>query len=236
MSMLELISLGFFTGFIGSFHCIGMCGPIALLLPGSRSEGMRFVSGRFLYNFGRVVTYVSLGVFFGLLGERLMLYGFQQIVSMIVGASIIFFVISVYVFKKNYFANFSSYPLKLKSYFGKFIQRKSQSGLFFTGTLNGILPCGFVYIAIGAAIATGSVGGSTALMLGFGLGTFPVMLSISVLGKSFSPKIRMKFLKIAPAMILIVGILLVMRGMNLGIPFISPEMKATEKPAELICQ
>lgn len=235
MSLIEFISLGFFTGFVGSFHCIGMCGPIALALPGSRKEGMRFIWGRVFYNFGRILTYVSLGVLFGLLGERLMLYGLQQIVSVVAGAAIIFFVVSVYFMKKNYFRNLSSYPVKLKMYFGKFIQRKSQSGLFFTGTLNGLLPCGFVYIAIGAAIATGSVTGSSALMLGFGFGTIPVMLSISVLGKSFPAKVRQRFLKIAPAMILIVGVLLVLRGMNLGIPFVSPELKSIEKSSELIC-
>lgn len=236
MSLVEFISLGFFTGLVGSFHCIGMCGPIALVLPGSRRDGMSFVMGRVLYNLGRVMTYLTLGVLFGLLGERLMLYGLQQVVSIAAGAGIIFFVITVYFLKKNYFRNLSSYPVKLKSYFGKFLQRKSQSGLFFTGTLNGLLPCGFVYIAIGAAIATGSVHGSSALMFGFGLGTIPVMLSISILGKSFPSKVRMRFLKIVPAMILIVGILLVLRGMNLGIPFVSPEIQSIEKSSDLICQ
>ena len=58
------------VGFLGSFHCAGMCGPLALALPGSNGSMLSLVGGRLTYNLGRVVTYSILGLIAGLLGHK----------------------------------------------------------------------------------------------------------------------------------------------------------------------
>ena len=83
------ILTAFTIGFLGSFHCIGMCGPIAIALPVPTSSNISFFTGRILYNIGRVVTYSFLGLLFGLVGGRIALAGAQQIVSIILGIVII---------------------------------------------------------------------------------------------------------------------------------------------------
>src|SRR4051812_6383152 len=76
-------------GFLGSFHCVGMCGPIALALPvHHRTPYIKHLL-ILLYNSGRILTYSLLGLFAGLLGKSLSVFGFQQALSIFVGLSIL---------------------------------------------------------------------------------------------------------------------------------------------------
>ena len=83
----------FLIGLFGSFHCIGMCGPIALALPVSQNNKVGLVLGRVLYNVGRAITYSAIGLVFGLLGQSLSLAGFQQSVSIVAGVLILLMVL-----------------------------------------------------------------------------------------------------------------------------------------------
>ena len=71
-------------GLAGSFHCIGMCGPIAFVIPVDRSSKSRMIFQIFLYNLGRIITYSLIGVLFGLIGKGLYLAGFQQRLSILI--------------------------------------------------------------------------------------------------------------------------------------------------------
>lgn len=228
---MELLT-AFLIGFLGSFHCIGMCGPIVLALPGVKLSSWSFYKGRFLYNFGRVITYSFLGAVFGFLGNRIALFGTQQIVSIALGVIIILLVITPRKFR----AKFLSLPLinyynsKLKLLFTPFFKKGSSVSLFTIGLLNGFLPCGFVYIGIAGAIAVSSNGilNSVLFMAFFGLGTIPAMFGTSLVGNIITINFKQKLLRLTPVFALILGIIFVFRGLNLGIPYLSPKLQSMQ--------
>ena len=90
---MELVLAAISLGLLGSFHCIGMCGPIALALPVHQYSPFKKYLGIFLYNVGRVTTYTFLGIVFGLLGQSFFLGGFQQILSITIGVLLLLSVI-----------------------------------------------------------------------------------------------------------------------------------------------
>lgn len=220
----------FLIGLFGSFHCIGMCGPIAIALPIQQDNIPALVTGRILYNIGRALTYAAIGLVFGLLGQGLSLAGFQQSVSIVAGVLILLMVLlparftqQLYLLKPAYgFTNF------LKRKFGILFKRKSVLSVFFIGLLNGFLPCGLVYIAVAGAIATGGYLDGAMYMFVFGLGTLPIMLAVSLAGNFISINVRKRINKLIPAFMIVLAFLFILRGMNLGIPYISPQLQQTE--------
>jgi len=222
------ILTSFFVGLLGSFHCIGMCGPIAIALPIPNSSNLSFVTGRLLYNLGRVVAYSFLGAVFGLLGSRLIISGFQQSVSIVLGVAI---VIAVLI-PPNYKAKISQHKLvqkitlPLKSGISDLFKQGTFSAMFLIGILNGFLPCGLVYVALAGAIASGDAISGSAVMILFGLGTVPTMFAATIFGKFINLNIRRKITKAIPAFALVLGLLFILRGMGLGIPYISPKISA----------
>ena len=231
----QLLIAGFTIGIVGSFHCVGMCGPIALALPvadAGKWKRLLFIS---LYNTGRVIAYALLGMLFGFLGNQFFIGGYQQILSISLGVLILFFLFfSKYLDTNKTFIN--SYTLYLKQFLGKLLRSEKQFYTYlFIGFLNGFLPCGLVYVAIAGAVATGSVLHSAMFMGAFGLGTFPVMFTVTVLGKFISLQWRNQMRKAVPVFIGAMAVLLILRGLNLGIPYISPEMKATATGTHSCC-
>ncbi len=228
--MIQLIVAAFTMGLLGSFHCVGMCGPLALSLPLSTNTVWSKFSGAFLYNTGRIITYSVFGFVFGLVGKSASLFGYQQWLSILLGVLIIFFVIlpkRISAFNnKNFITVFFE---KIRSGLGDLFSRKNYSSLFFIGILNGLLPCGLVYMAAAAAVATGDIADSILFMAFFGLGTLPIMWSLAFFGNYVSIGIRQKIRRVYPYMMMLMGCLLILRGMGLGIPYISPEMKAERK-------
>jgi len=221
-------------GLMGSFHCAGMCGPIAIALPlhGNSIGGKIF--GGSLYNLGRTITYGIMGALFGLLGQGMALIGFQQKVSVIMGSLMIISVLFPALFRNQYSLEKSwfSFVGKLKSTIGGMFSIRSYSSLFFIGMLNGLLPCGLVYMAIAGAIGTGSVGLGTLYMILFGLGTIPMLLGISLAGNLLSLTVRKRINKLIPVMVVLVGIFFILRGLSLGIPYLSPPREKIEKKFE----
>lgn len=220
----------FLIGLFGSFHCIGMCGPIALALPVQQNSRFNLITGRLLYNIGRAITYAVIGLVFGLVGQSLSLAGFQQSVSIIAGVLILLMVLlpskisqKLYLLKPAYgFTNF------LKRKFSVLLKKKSVASTFLIGILNGFLPCGLVYIAVAGAIASGSYLEGAIYMFIFGIGTLPIMLAISLAGNFISINVRRRISKAIPAFMVILAFLFILRGMNLGIPYISPQIQQSE--------
>ena len=225
---MEFIS-ALILGLIGSFHCIGMCGPIAIALPLKTDNWGARISSGLLYNIGRTTTYGILGAIFGLVGKGLSLGGLQQWASIGIGAIMVLSVLFPFMFKKVNIEK-ATYGMvsKLKGLFGKMFMIRSYGSLFVIGILNGFLPCGLVYIAIAGAIVSGDMVDGIIYMAIFGLGTIPIMLSLSLLGNIVSIRFRNKVRRIIPVFIMLIGILFILRGMGLGIKYISPPPKILE--------
>lgn len=223
-------------GFVGSMHCVGMCGPIALALPITSSTRSGFIISRLLYNMARVITYSLLGLGIGLIGGMIRIAGLQEWLSIITGVGII----TTTVFPRiisHYFPHSSiiSRPaLYLKSLFSQFLQSRTYSALFILGLLNGLLPCGFVYVALAGALNTQNSFQSTVFMALFGLGTVPAMLAVSLLPQFAKPNLRMLIRKITPVIAVVMGMVFIVRGLGLDIPYISPKLQV-EKPAQSDC-
>jgi len=207
----------FLVGFLGSFHCAGMCGPIALALPVSHSSKSGILFGRLLYNAGRITTYSLLGLVVGLIGHSIALAGFQKALSISSGIIIILVAAGSLVHTKINFLNkyVVRFTSAIKNRFKKYFARKSWTTLFMIGTVNGLLPCGFVYLALAAAIGAGNIFGSTTYMALFGLGTLPMMLFISLSGNFFGLKFNRFINKATPYVAMAVAALLIVRGINM---------------------
>ena len=221
--MAILIS-AFVLGIMGSFHCAGMCGPIAIALPLHGNTLPQKIFGGTLYNIGRTITYGIMGALFGMLGQGIHLLGFQQKVSVVMGALMIISVLFPALFRSQYSLDKSlfSFVGKLKKSIGKLFAVRSFQSLFFIGLLNGLLPCGLVYVAIAGAINTGSVISGSLFMILFGVGTIPLLLLASLASDAIGQRVRSKMQRAVPYFVFFLGVLFVLRGMSLGIPYISP--------------
>jgi hypothetical protein len=231
------ITAGFILGLLGSLHCLGMCGPIALALPLNQTTKASFILSRFLYNFGRVISYSLMGLVFGLLGDRLKLIGLQQFVS--VGAGIIILVYAIFPQKSE--TLILSIPF-MKNILGKInkiiaplFKEKSVYALLKIGILNGFLPCGFVYVGIAGAISTGSPLNGMLFMMLFGFGTIPLMFTVTLFSSVINLKARLKLRKIVPAFVVVLAILFILRGLGLGIPYLSPKLNSAASGHDVEC-
>jgi len=201
-----------------------MCGPIAFILPVDRTNKSKMIWQTFLYHIGRLLTYSLIGILFGLLGKGLYLAGFQQKLSILIG---VIMVISVLI-PSRIFNKFNlTKPLyktigKVKSKLGLYLKKTSNKAIFSIGFFNGFLPCGLVYMAVFGSIATGNVITAASYMLLFGIGTIPMMSGAIFLGNFINLNIRNKIQKAIPIFVIIIGLLFILRGLGLGIPYISP--------------
>ncbi|MBK3515717.1 sulfite exporter TauE/SafE family protein [Carboxylicivirga marina] len=226
---------GFIFGFLGSLHCVGMCGPLALALPLPTKSAAQKATGAVLYNVGRALTYGLLGLIFGLLGAGLKLSGIQQWVSIACGVLMILSVVLPGVIKMPKSTNkvSSSIYSSLKKKIGDSLNRKKLSNLLIIGVLNGFLPCGLVYVAISRAVTSQTVNDSVIFMFFFGLGTLPLMFAVAYFANIIKSRFLYQLRKAIPVFIIILGLLFILRGMNLGIPYISPEFQ--EETQEVKC-
>lgn len=218
----------FIVGLVGSAHCAGMCGPIALALPLKSDSWFTRVGGGLVYNAGRIITYIILGAIFGLLGKGLHMAGFQLWASIVIGILMIVMVVVPLIFKKLPSLNniFEGYSARLLGGFRNMFHKGGTFSLFGIGLLNGILPCGLVYVAVAGAINTGDVVSAMMYMALFGAGTIPVMLAVSMAGTMISVKFRIFIHKLSPYIIVLLGVLFILRGLSLGIPYVSPKVEA----------
>lgn len=214
-----------FMGIMGSFHCVGMCGPIAFMLPVDHNKPAKKLFQVFLYHFGRLTSYSILGLVFGFLGKGLYVFGMQQRLSIIIGAIMIAVILIPYKTFSKY--NFSKpiYSLlsKVKSSLGKELQRKSPDTFLTIGLLNGLLPCGLVYMALFGSIATASPWLGALFMVLFGVGTMPLMTSAVYFGSMLKGGAKKSVQRMIPVFVILIGLLFILRGLGLGIPYISPE-------------
>jgi uncharacterized protein len=225
---MEILS-ALIIGFAGSFHCVGMCGPIAIALPITSKNHISFISNRLFYNFGRILSYMFLGLALGTLGGKINMAGLQQGLSISLGV----FILTALIVPSKYRNLLLGYPLiqapinYLKFSMSSHIKKSNKISFFILGVLNGFLPCGFVYIGLAGAASTADPVKGLLFMLLFGIGTLPAMLAASVFGKIINLNIRRKLTLAIPYLASAMAILLIIRGMNLGIPYLSPKLPST---------
>ncbi len=210
-------------GLLGSFHCIGMCGPIAFMLPVDRQKPIKRFFQITSYHLGRLFTYSLIGLLFGFLGKGFYLFGFQQQLSIFVGITMILIVLFPKFFNKvNLSKGISKVIFKVKNALGKELKKKGNDTFFTIGFLNGFLPCGLVYMAVFGALTTTNAFYGSLYMFLFGLGTVPLMTAVVYLGNFSKGNFRKRIQKIIPIVVVIIGVLFILRGLGLGIPYVSP--------------
>ncbi|MGS0747688.1 sulfite exporter TauE/SafE family protein [Halpernia sp. GG3] len=221
---ITLIFSALALGFASGFHCIGMCGPIALSMGLTKKQATNYYLQNLTYQFGRITTYSLLGAVLGIVGQGFKLAGFQSYLTIIVG--ILLITMAVFSFGGKDFASkipfLSKFLYKVKMNLGKLLQKADYKSRYLTGILNGFLPCGMVYMSLTASLAAGGILQSAGFMVLFGLGTLPFMFAIVLVGNLMTTAFRIKVLKIIPVLMIILGGLFILRGLELNIPYISP--------------
>lgn len=197
---------GLMMGLIGGLHCIGMCGPIVLMLRGGSKDFM-------VYGIAKSLPYILMGMMVGAFGWLIRIGGFQQYLSLLAGVLLLLFVMGM---KIKFLSGLG------QKVFG-FFERQGLQGSFWIGFGSGFLPCGLVYGALAASLVGGSPYQSGLFMLLFGIGTLPSLFILHVLKRKIALSSSL-LLRIQRGSMVVIALLLMLRGLNLGIPYVSPKM------------
>ncbi|HVS94229.1 MAG TPA: sulfite exporter TauE/SafE family protein [Mucilaginibacter sp.] len=218
--------VAFYIGLFGSIHCIGMCGPLAFAIPSMPGNRLKLLFDKFIYQLGRIISYSFLGLIAGIIGRQLWLAGLQQGVSIASGVLVLMAAFSRLFkisFKKSKAGDKFYNAINRAVVYGV----NNRWGHIFIGMLNGLLPCGFVYLALVGAINMPSAGQAMFYMSWFGMGTLPLMFLAAVSSGLVSLNVRRKLNNIVPYFMLLLGCWFILRGSNLNIPYLSPQKSAT---------
>jgi uncharacterized protein len=222
-----LLAGGLMLGLAGSFHCIGMCGPLSLALPiHNLNPSLRKLGLLFTYQVGRITTYSFLGLIIGFAGRPLQIGQYQQGLSIVIGSLVI---LAALFYQKSSFTPRWPALTKFFNSIQQFISKRIRAAkrvhhFFVLGVANGWLPCGLVYVALASTFSIGATHDSVGFMAAFGAGTLPSMLLVGLSGQLIKPTLRVSLQKMVPYFVVLMGILLILRGLNLGIPYLSPEL------------
>lgn len=210
-------------GAAGSAHCVGMCGPLALAVPRYGAGRAALWGSTVLLNSGRLFTYVLLGTAFGAFGQAARLAGVGRAVS--IGAGVVLLLSVLVPGLLERWLPQGRIAVQVSRWRGRLARqftRTAPEAIFFTGVLNGWLPCGLVYSAAMAATTQGSVGQGALFMAAFGLGTWPALFALRLSGGLLGQRLRSRLRAAAPALVMTMAVLLIVRGLELGIPYVSP--------------
>jgi uncharacterized protein len=207
-------------GLLSSLHCVGMCGPLVLALPIQGVSPQRRTGLSLVYHLGRSLTYSVMGTLMGALGLSVVLFGYQQQLS--IGAGVLMLLIWT-LYMVGRLPRFQALQQRVHRLLAKLWGQKPRLNVLFTmGALNGLLPCGVVYLALVGAVGTGSIFGGALYMFLFGLGTAPLLITLGLLGTQVSFLRRHQYvLRYGTA---VLALILILRGMNLGLPYLSPRV------------
>ncbi|WP_103907718.1 sulfite exporter TauE/SafE family protein [Sphingobacterium lactis] len=214
--------LAFFMGLLGSIHCAVMCGPLLLAVQAGQGISWKTTANKLLYQLGRILTYGLLGLLLGLIGSTAAIQGWQQGFSLVTG--MILLAIGLFHMFGKSSAQLAAFQTKAIQPFAKFMGKwlYRPGGSFVAGVLNGVLPCGMVYMALASAVNADSMTNSFLFMVLFGLGTLPLLLVFSFAG-NFPKRIFKKgFATVLPVLFIVMGAWFILRGANLDIPYLSP--------------
>ena len=220
------ILAAFTLGLAGSLHCTAMCGPLLISLSLGDKGKNNYLKSTVIHHSGRIFAYTVMGMAMGLIGSVFSLGGFQQKLSLIAG----FFLLMTLVVSMKC-KNESGFTSWIKKKWAKFIHERNIKKRFLLGALNGLLPCGLVYTALAAAAVTGNWYKGGIFMMIFGIGTFPLLAGFTWSGLKAGGTFQKFKNIILPTATCLTATILILRGMDLGIPYISPEVNADNRPA-----
>lgn len=214
--------LAFFMGLFGSVHCAVMCGPLLIAVQGDQTISWKQTWNKLLYQFGRIMTYGAIGLLLGALGNLAVVQGGQQFLSIFTGILLVILgVFYAFGTKSSTIARFQTRAVQpFVRMMGKWLYRPG--GSIVAGVLNGILPCGMVYMALASAMNADGMVNSWFFMVLFGLGTLPLMLVFSFAANFSKQMLKGRFSRVLPFLYLLMGVWFILRGSNLDIPYLSP--------------
>lgn len=217
------LAAAFLIGLAGSLHCIGMCGPLAMVVP---LRGKRWLSIA-VYNIFRVMMYALLGFIFGSLGTQLNFLESGQRISLVMGIAVLLFFVMPALWPRSQLMNrWNMAATKLYGRLAKPVMSyQGWASPAMLGLLNGLLPCGLIYVALAGAVASGSGLNGAIIMAAIGVGTWPAMVSMMALRKYFKSWMQRGSRFVLPVVAGILGLSLVVRGLNLDIPYLSPKVE-----------
>lgn len=217
----------FMLGLGGSLHCAGMCGPLLLALPSGQGGHAALLVRRLIYHAGRIFTYGVVGALFGWIGHAIGLAHVQRWVSLTAGVLVL---ASLLLWPARVSQGFVARPIGwLKVAFSRLISRPSHAAQFALGAINGLLPCGLVYVAAAAASASGGFTRGFLYMLVFGAGTLPMLLGLAFAGRALHCWIQPRLRLFVPVCMAVMAALLILRGLSLGIPYLSPDLSSEDR-------
>ncbi len=221
----------FILGLFGSLHCIGMCGPLVMSMPFQQVEKSKRWLANINYHLGKTSTYAIMGLFVGIIGKSFVLLEWQQVLSILSGVFLLLITFLPVLKQKM------QWSLPLQNGFAFIYQKMGNNPkptyFFAFGFINGLLPCGLVYAALAAAMVTATPWQGMLFMTFFGFGTIPALTSIIMLKSKTNMAWRKYITKSSYYISIFVGILLILRGLNLGIPYVSPGLSADNQ--EMSC-
>lgn len=219
-------SLAFFTGLFGSLHCVAMCGPLVMAIPFSGGAWYSLMQ-KIIYQLGRILTYACLGFAAGSVGSLFNILGMQQALSFVTGSILLIIAINHFFGRTSNRTNklYQGILTPVASFMGRWMS-KPYGGLF-AGMLHGLIPCGMVYMAIAGSLNTGSAFSGSEFMFHFGLGTTPLLILSSLIPLALK-KFRAPRLMI-PALFFIAGSFLIIRSLNLEIPYVSSPVMSNKE-------
>ncbi|PPD32850.1 MAG: hypothetical protein CTY19_10110 [Methylomonas sp.] len=210
-------SLAFVAGFLGSGHCLGMCGALVsgyFMKAGKNKSYLPY----FAYQFTRISVYTVVGVLAAALGVVLVSSGMfgkiQSVLQMLIGGVVIFLALGILGWIP-FQGSIRLIPMGvLRKGYATASQKGPIIGAMIAGFLNGLMPCPLTFaMAVKATSATSLIEGG-ALMLAFGAGTLPMMLFISVAFGKMSAKLRGLMLKSAAFIMMFMGLNTIHKGLS----------------------
>lgn len=218
---------------MGSIHCIGMCGPLVMTFAvDHKATQLGNFIRNVVYHSGRITSYALLGLLFGSIGSFFQIVDFQKVISISLGVMMII----AFLFSIDVESHLQKIPLiktvtkKVNIIIYSVISGPKRVSPYLLGMLNGILPCGLVYLALGGALASNNLKSAMAFMIFFGLGNAPILIALATGIKMFSFTKKLSVKRVFSFAMLFLGIIMIFRGMNVDLPFTLNLMDALQNP------
>lgn len=226
MSIGLWILAGLMMSLLGSLHCAAMCGPIFLASASRFSVAKEYLVANLLHHAGKTFSYILLGSLMGVIGKLISIVIMQKWLLIISGSLLILFQIL------NTKPVFKAFKINLIL---NRLQQLKLNNSFTLGVINGLIPCGLSYSAAISAIATGNPLYGALFMLSFGIGTIPSLNLIAFSRWLFKFKVNKKLMQWKSVPVFFIGVLFILKGLDLGIPFISPKLHPEKLKAPVDC-
>ncbi|MCB9853147.1 MAG: sulfite exporter TauE/SafE family protein [Phycisphaerales bacterium] len=200
----------FAMSFLGSAHCIGMCGGLAAAVGASKRRMAPIVARQLVYTAGRITTYTFLGALAGYAGQAMAradyaLFGVQQAFSIAAGVIMLLVGLSVLGLIPGLGKKGGGVARLIAKPFAYFLNAEGWWGYYIAGVATGFLPCSLVYALLALAVAAASVPQGMLIMAIFGLGTAPAMLAVGCGSSLISQRARSHVFKVAAVFMLFMG-------------------------------